>query len=56
MVYRHGIHLHVIHCNDLEERSLILRHVTGNTVGTITPTALVIFVAQDHRKHSDVIS
>lgn len=55
MVYRYGIHLHVIHCNDLE-RSLILRHVTGNTVGTITPTSLVIFVAQDHRKHSDVIS
>lgn len=55
MVYRYGIHLHVIHCNDLE-RSLILRHVTGNTVGTITPTALVIFVAQDQRKHGDVIS
>lgn len=55
MVYRYGIYLHVIHCNDLE-RSLILRHVTGNTVGTITPTALVIFVAQDQRKHGDVIS
>lgn len=32
MVYRYGIHLHVIHCNDLEDRSLILRHVTDNTL------------------------